>query len=370
MKAINRRWISWLAVTVGLFIAGITTGATAQWVNLPYAGPFHLQVDRSSVRRISDREFRASWRSGRDLEQRFSEFVGIIDCFDIRVTLEQEMRIDKTGWPDPKFHTWKYNYLERTSEHGGRSSEMGEQEESRAVKYPSTLNSEFQVIRYLCESEPVLKENHEVGGATLQARYKCDRADNAGTAICKPDQETRELLGLLTTRTVQIEEACRVDSVELDNLLAHWLSKSMKCRTRGGEPCGLSSLHWATHGLGEDLARVQLGQSCTYLPDALQSMKKEERDEVALDIFRTCVTKNISALDDRISPANIVAEGVIASCRSHLTASLVSGPEFISGILPTITAGVLRARQEPRPTAARKPKTSQRDGGGAASKKK
>lgn len=360
----------WLIIAVLTLIAGHPTTASAQWIDLPYAKPFLLQVDSSSALRILDGEFRVSWRFGRDLEKRFSEYSGRIDCFDIRVVLEHETVIDRTGWPDPMFHAWHYNYRDRTSEYGGRKSVMNEEQRWRAVKYPEAGSSEFQVMRYLCESEPGFKEQHELRGESLQARNRCDRADNAAKAMCKPDQETRELLGLLTIRTVQIEEACEVDSDELDSLLAHWLLESSKCRPRGGKPCGLSSLRSATYRLGEDLARAQLGQPCRYIPIALQSMQEKERDEIALDLFRMCITKTIPALDDRISPANIVAEGAIASCRSHLPSDLTSGTEFTSGILPTITAEVLRARKKPRSSETRESRAGQDDVGGTVSKKK
>lgn len=358
----------WWAIAL-LALAWTPTIATAQWTDIPYAKPFFLQIDPSSVLKTSDTEFRLSWRFGRDPERRFSEYIGRIDCFDVKVVLEQESRVDKTGWPDPKYHTSKYNYREGTTEYIGRKSVMDDQERSRAVHYPGAESSEFQVIRYMCESEPGFKEAHELRGASVQARNKCDRADNATKAMCKPDQETRELLGLLITRTVQMEEVCGADSDQMDALLAYWIAESLKCRTRGGEPCGMYSLQSATSTLGEDLSSAQLGQPCRQLPIALRSMEKRERDELALDSFRNCVTNSIQALDDRISPANVVAEGVIASCRSHLPSDLVSGTEFTSGIVPTITAGVLRSRQK-QPPATHKRKARQGDVGNAASTRK
>lgn len=368
-KSAMRTAKEWRCLTIALvaLVPWLPTRATAQWIDIPYAKPWLLQVDQSAVLRIASDEFRVTWRVGRDLERNFTEMSGRINCDDVRLDLEHETRIDKAMWPDPAWHTWKYNYLDGISEYAGRQSKMGARERSRAVQFPETGSSEFRVIRYLCESEAGFKEAHELGGASLQARFKCDRADRAVTAMCKPDQETRELLGLLITRINQVEDACEVDSDKITDLLAHWLRTSMKCRIRSGETCGLYNLRSAIDGLGKDLTSVHFGQACEYLPAALQSMERDQHQEAALDLFRSCVAKTIPKLDDRISPANVVAEGVFGSCRSHLPPTLATSPDFTSGILPTLTAEVLRSRQMPKPRAARKPTPSRGDAGGTVS---
>lgn len=362
----------WRCLTIALvaLVPWLPTRATAQWIDIPYAKPWLLQVDQSAVRKIASDEFRVTWRVGRDLERNFTEMSGRINCDDVRLDLEHETRIDKAMWPDPAWHTWKYNYLDGISEYAGRKSKMDARERSRAVQFPSTGSSEFRVIRYLCESEAGFREAHELGGASLQARFRCDRADRAITAMCKPDRETRELLGLLTTRVNQVEDACEVESDKITNLLAHWLGTSMKCRTRNGEACGLYNLRLALDGLGGDLTRRHFGQACEYLPAALKTMENDEHEEAALDRFRSCVAKTVPKLDDRISPANVVAEGVLGSCRSRLPPNLASSPDFTSGILPTLTTAVLRSRQMPKPRAARKPTTSPGDVDGTVSNRR
>ena len=109
--------------------------------------------------------------------------------------------------------------------------------------------------------------------------------------------------------------------------------------------------------------RVRNGEGCTGASSLLRMMDEDEFRETSIAAFNECALHAVRDLDDRVSPANVVAEAAFGSCRGKLTPGLASSTAFSSRLLPSMTAAVLRNRQAkpaaPQPAPAA-PKAQQK----------
>lgn len=251
---------------------------------------------------------------------------------------------------DPERQVFTRDFIDGTSTSFWGRKPLSEDEKMRAVQFPTSGSSQSRLVRALCQNELFFRQFHELTGDDVQKQWGCGTPRLAKAPMCEPDLETRELLGQLIMRMGQVEKACAVSDEQTNLVTRVWLKDVEACR---GAACDLGTLRMRVGGLGDDLSRAAAGQRCSYLPNAVKRAQQDEARDAASLRFTACLAKTIPELDDRVSPADVVAEGVYAACRSELTPDLASSSNFATTVIPSVTSQVLRARKESRKSASK-----------------
>lgn len=339
------RWARAAAFLLCAFAAATTHSASWKVINSTPGG-FRYEVDTDSLQQIQQGEYRVLYRWGVDLERDFSLETLSLDCFNQSALTTRSVTTNRNMFRgEPEWQVSVSDFAAGTVTRGGRTSPVSADERMRALSFPTLTEPKGKILRMACAEESLFKALHEATGLELQRKSGCDRPDMQSAPLCKPDVESRELLGQMITRLGQAARACALTDAQVNLLGRVWLKDAEVCRAGN---CDLQLMAMRISGLGTDLARAAAGQPCTYIPPTLKSAEQAEARDEGVARFRECLKKSVPELDDRISPANVVAEGVFAACRGQLSADMVGNTTFASTVLPSLTTMVLRHRQESR----------------------
>ncbi|MFT3816416.1 MAG: hypothetical protein QM750_02090 [Rubrivivax sp.] len=301
------------------------------------------------------------WRWGREFVNDYSTDTLRVECGEHKVVTERSVSINRSMYPsDPERQVFTRDFIEETSTSYWGRKPLSADEKMRAVRFPTSGSPESRLVRVLCQNEPFFKQFHELTGDDVQKQWGCGTPRLANAPMCKPDLETRELLGQLIMRISQVEKACALSGEQANLVTRVWLKEMETCRSA---KCDLGALSMGVEGLGGDLTRAAAGQACTFIARSTQMARDSEAKDASEVRFTACLAKTIPELDDKVSPANVVAEGVYAACRDQLTPELAGSSNFATTVLPSVTGQVLRARQEsrkPTPKQAPKPAAKQK----------
>ena len=344
-----------------LFAAAPTPATAEAWVAMDNGKGYRYEFDADAVERVTNGVYRVKWRWGREAVSEYTRDTLRVECEEHKVVTERSVSINR--WMDaanPERQVVTDDYIAGTSTSFWRTTPLSADQKMRAVRYPTSGTPESRLVRALCQNEPFFRQFHEGIGEDAQKRWGCGTPRLANAPMCQPDLGTRELLGQLFMRTEQIEKACAVSDEQTNLVTRVWLKEAEACQ---GTSCDLGILRMKVSGLADDLSRAAAGQRCIYLANAVISAQQSEARDAASVPFTECLAKTIPELDDKVSPANVVAEGVYAACRGQLTPDLASSSNFATTVIPSVTSQVLRARQEsrkpvpkPQPKPAAKPK--------------
>lgn len=344
-----------------LFAAAPTLATAEAWVAMDNGKGYRYGFDADAVERVTNGVYRVKWRWGREFVNDFSTDNLRVECGEHKVVTERSVSLNRSMYPsDPARQLFSNDFLEGTSTSYWGKKPLSAEEKMRAVRFPTSGSPESRLVRALCQGEPFFRQFHEVAGENVQKRWGCDTPRLATAPMCKPDLETRELLGQLIMRIDQVEKACALSSDDANLISRVWLKEAEACR---GTVCDLSLMQMSIDGLGGDLMRAAAGERCTYAASAVGRAQQSEARDAASVRFTDCLARTIPELDDKVSPANVVAEGVYAACRDQLTPELASSSNFATTVIPSVTSQILRARQQsrkpipkPQPKPAVKPK--------------
>ncbi|MFN3738072.1 hypothetical protein [Hydrogenophaga sp.] len=327
---------------------------------------FRYEFDADAVERVTNGVYRVKWRWGRELVNDYSTNTSRVECGEHKLVTERSVSINRALYPsDPERQVFTRDFIEGESTSFWGRKPLSADEKMRAVQFPTSGSPQSKLVRILCQNEPFFRQFHELSGEDVQRQLGCGTPRLANALMCKTDLETRELLGQLIMRVDQIEKACAVNDEQTNQVARVWLKDVETCRSA---KCDLDALKMGVQGLGDDLMRAAAGQACTFVMRVTERAKDIEARDAASLRFTACLAKTIPELDDKVSPANVVAEGVYATCRGQLTPDLASSSSFASSVLPSVTSQVLRVRQEsrkPAPKPATKPKAKPAEGVGS-----
>ena len=329
-----------------MIFAGLAVAAHAEsWVTISsMPGRALLQLDTDSVVKTSDSTSQATWRYGKSFEKSYVKKHGTIDCRN------ESMRLDtKTQWAfqDPVFPNGiLINYAAASDSPNSRARPLSELERAEAFEFPDG-GGNAQLFHRVCELEDLSEARLEESAAAIQKLFGCGSDAMVGSSLCARDAVTAETLHFLVLRLQQIEQACAITAVQMNMLLKSWLADDAACR-RDGQRCDLWQMQLKVSGLGSDLARVALKQSCSFAPQAVQEAVVNDERRLSTARFRRCIARLIPELDDRVSSADVVASGALGSCRRELTPDLARSKTFSDAVLPGLTAAVLESRRQVR----------------------
>jgi hypothetical protein len=350
---------------LAVLFAAVPTSATAEaWVAVDNGKGYRYEFDSDAVERVTNGVYRVKWRWGIEFVNHFSTDTLRVECGEHKVVTERSVSFNRSMYPaEPDKQVFTTDFTEGASTSFWGKKPLSADEKMRAVRFPTSGSPESRLVRTLCQNEPFFRQFHEVAGEEVQKQWGCGSPRLANAPMCKPDLETRELLGQLLMRTDQVNKACAVGAEQTNLIMRVWLKAVEACRGTGGTVCDVEILRMQVSGLGGDLSSAAAGQRCNYAPGAIERARLDEARDASVAVFRKCLDETIPKLDDKVSPANVVAEGVYASCRGQLTPDLASNATFTARAIPGITAQVLQARQEsgkptpkPQPKQAPKPK--------------
>lgn len=353
-----KRVILGLAVFIA---AGV--GHAAGWVTIGNASSGGItQVDEDSITKPRDGQYRLAWRIGANPDKLTAIFVGTADCLTESLHLESETRIEQ----DPVLARYSGNtvidYIAGTRATSGRVSALSAQDKQRRHLYPSNGGEPSSLLRYLCGNSIPSTAQRETLATALQEKLGCNALPWKGTVLCQKDPKSVGALYELTSRFEQASSACSLPSEESSLILRDWYLSLSECRDAGG--C-LPVVMLQTSGVVADLAAAAERQQCTYFRQSLATAQEHVATRAALANFRACVTKQIPALDDRMSPADTIATAVFGVCEGLLPVRMNANQGVRANSLPAISAEVLqfrqlllRQQQKPKPQG-QKPKSFQ-----------
>jgi hypothetical protein len=315
-----------------------------------------LLLDPTSVKSVSDKYrsavLDATWKEQTKTLGDWSQITARIDCEQASVLVLRKQTYT-SFLPNPAQRHAEYDYIAgtRTDWRGTTPLSEAEQRSAEQVLYPADdlLN---KVVRRVCSDAEAYAERNERSGERIQKEAGCDTAAPSAQALCSGDIDTRELLGRFVLRTSQVHRVCSISLEQLYPLLKSRMTAAQK-RCGDDARCFRADLGWIVTGFGRDLSTTK-GESCRYTLDALDALASDKKREDGIARFSACAIDGVKTLDDRTSPADVVARGVFGVCRRELTEDLARSAAFESKALPGLVGAVLQARQKaPRPPSKR-----------------
>lgn len=278
-----------------------------------------LEIDQDSISQVSDTSFTAAWRlaSARDGFKAISN--GTIDCAN------EVLRLPK---PDVRG--------------------------SNRV-YPAGRAFLGAVVWHVCGRLSEYRSARERQIAAARARAECDsKSAEVAPELCANSEDAKEALRILYLRIGQVQLACNLSKGQAESIALGIFSDVRVCRVSTPN-CGVGLVTQHAEGLGGDLGRVELGQRCSYTPWIVAKAAEALESDESVKRFQRCADLAVSKLDDRVSPADVVADGVFGACRDELVPMLASSAVFASTVRPKIIANILLHRQKFRQRPPVKP---------------
>lgn len=332
-----------------LFLALISLLASAAraetWLEVrSEPGKHFLQLDQDSVVSDSDGRYTVTWRHGVTLQKSYFVKNGTVDCASESIKLSSSTYVET----DPVLaklqgteQVTDYELGKRTF--GGRSYDLLESSRLDRFQFPGPGSSEDQLIQRICQKEfsarPRVKSVNE-----FQQRLGCSSSDSAPTWLCAKDPITLDTLHHLFLRLTQVKARCHTPQAHLESVLDNWLTIAGECRSSKG--CGIALLQLDVSGLGGDLSRAANDQVCSYMERSVAAAAEDNEKRDSLTRYKSCVQRSVPALDDLISPADVIASAVHGTCRAELTHGLAQSKDFADAVLPGLSAAVLQQRKD------------------------
>lgn len=291
---------------IGLLVLSGVSQAE-QWVAFDPAVP-RAQYDADSVQHIH-KGTRVTWRMpASPSSSMMTTYTGMVSCTLGAVAV----LIEST--PQGKI----LDYQSRVMHYNGETRSIPEQHLMQAEVLPYPDDSLGQLVKVICvasEEDSSQVDRHEHDKAVR--KFLCGDS-NSSPPICSSASAISDGLSSLRERSVQGKVACKLSDAELTELLTGWLEELSTCATPSA--CR-AQMRARVEGISGDYGQVVHGRQCIYLPAALGAVREREAKVVA---FRTCLSREVDRLDDRVSPAETVAKTVYSSCRDSLPIDLRS----------------------------------------------
>ncbi len=231
------------------------------------------------------------------------------------------------------------DYLSRTQQQGSKPpSPLSEQDTRAANQFPTPSSSEGKLLARLCQFDqgPKIKAVKEL------LRRGCK--EGSAAYLCRmTDADFLEYANLVS-RIQLAEYACNMGRERLSSISYGWLRALARCQDSAGGCRGLLSLQ--VSGVSQDLSAAMQGGTCAYLAGAQAQIDADEAKNAAWDTYRKCVSAKIITLDDGRSPADVIARGVFAQCRSQSPVSNMYEPG--QSVIDLLTGRILEERQARR----------------------
>jgi hypothetical protein len=330
-------------------VAVVTAAARAEtWINqLPSSVGVFAEIDQDATRPAGDDRFDVTWRTGDSKDRPYWVQHGIVDCPSESVQMLTSTYIET----DPTMRRINggdlvTDYVAGTSTLGTRSpSALTESARAGAFEYPTRSSATGAVIRGVCR-QPGQKEQREAVAREAQRGLGCTTAPT-GDPMCGQDAATLDALDLLVIRLQQVQRACGLSATQVSALFTDWTGRVLdSARAKFRNPMMLIDMD--ASGLGKDLALVARNRPCRYVAQDLQAAEEHTRTRDALAQFQACVRRSVPALDDRISAADVVANGVLGACQAELPNDMAGDPGVARTLLSSLTAAVLEHRRAAR----------------------
>ena len=230
----------------------------------------------------------------------------------------------------------------------------------RRMSYPVYGQTNWKVIRAVCGEKWRDKESRQKLGDSVQHNLFCEKAEYRNFPFCKKDEKTIELLSSIGLRMYQVIEGCKAPSADVMRvLLGYGDSIISSCKDSNAKYCNTNNLYTFASVLESDLRKLFEKKYCTQINDAIEETKNQAKRNVVLQKFTTCTAKMLVELDDRVSPADVIASGAIGACQIILGDSSASTQQFIDAQKQALTGAVLINRRKAiKPPNKPKPKSS------------
>lgn len=206
----------------------------------------------------------------------------------------------------------RLDYRGRVMYYNGETRPIAEHHLTQAEVLPYPDDTLGQLVRVVCvasEEDSSQADRHEHDKAVRE--FLCG-GSNSSLPICSSASAIRDGLSSLRQRAVLGQVTCNLSDAEVTELLTGWLEELSTCATPSA--CR-AQMRARVKGISGDYGQVVYGGQCIYLPAALAAIRERKTKAVA---FRTCLSREIDRLDDRVSPAKTVAKAVYLSCRDSL----------------------------------------------------
>lgn len=315
MKKVYLLLARWLALSTLVAVAPAVTRAENWLIVAGDPSGARIEVDQDAISQVSDASFNAAWRAAYARNGFNPTGVGTVDCSTEAIHLSKP---DRFGIKDI---------------------------------YPAGREDLGAVVWHVCRRLPQYNKARDSQIAMSRARVKCDsKSPEVAAQLCETSEDAQDALRVLYLRISQVERACNLSEDQVQSIVQGLSADVEICRVSTPN-CGVGVLTQEAQGFGWDITRLALGPGCTYTPQALAKAAESLALKGSLQRFKGCVRLEIAKLDDRVSPADVIADGVFGACRDQLVPMLATSELFAKGLQPKIIASILlhRERATPRP---------------------
>lgn len=337
-------------VILGLAASALAVaGHAATWTDISRVpGKSVTQLDTDSLRQIGPGQFSVTWRGGASMDKISAILVGTVDCASESFHLTSETLIEQNpslahdlvilaGNKDRV-----YDYVAGTVTWLGRPMPLSDRDKLARHRYPADAGEDNSIFHYLCKDVIPSTAQREAVSSVIQTKLGCNATPWKGTVLCQRDPKSLGALYSFTMRFEQAVAACSMPAEHASQVLRDWYQTLAECRDTGG--C-LPVMQLTTSGLIDDLAAATEHQPCTYLEQSLASAREHAVTRASITNFQACVTKQIPALDDLLSSADVIANAVYGACEGQLPGRMHGNPSIRGNSLPGISAEVLQFRR-------------------------
>ncbi len=341
-------------IILGLMVAvlaGVVHSAT--WFDIAYVpGKSVTQIDADSLAQIGPGQYNLTWRVDAGPEKISEIYTGTVYCSSESIRLNSKRVIEQNSSlvRDLKVIAGKSGNIDSVYDYEAgtvtwidvRPRPLSALEKSSRYQYPSNGGEAGSLLQHLCAGTIPSTAQREAVSSAIQAKLGCNAAPWKGTVLCQRDPKSLGVLYSLTMRFEQATSACSLPTDQTNEVLRDWYQSLAGCRDAGG--C-VPVMQLKISGLTDDLVAASEQQSCTYLAQSVTHAKEHGATRMAMANFRTCVTKQIPALDDGMSSADVIANATYGACEGLLPARMIGNSSIRGNILPGISAEVLQFRQ-------------------------
>jgi len=329
------------------FLGAVMSAQAENWIDVRSGpGSSFFSYDADAVSSLGDQKYFGIWRSGLSMDLPYNIYQGIVDCELESLSLERSAYVQADPIIikfDPQPAVTDYVVGKYTK--GDYSRQLTGSEKKGRNQFPSGTSPEGMFIKQVCYKQNSDELPYESKVNAFQEALGCGTAQGtANSPLCAQDAPGLEILRSLFMRLDQVQAICSMQVSEMDALVNFWLSKVKTCK--GPKNCDLLLLQWEVSGLGADLGRAASNESCSYVAQSIKRMEEDKAHSQDAMRFRVCTARNIQELDDRLSPANVVAEAVYAICRTEFAPDLAKSKKFAETVIPAVTGQVLKARKQ------------------------
>jgi hypothetical protein len=336
--------------TCVLFVALLTCSAAQAepWVavgNYREADPNGISYDVASISGAGGATIEVTWREGFSSRKSYRVKTGILDCQALSISLIKMRFKDMPELVGTA--SGKEDVIDFTSDDPKKRT-LGGLVNFPRYSYPTFASDEGQLIDALCRKVGPDWDSRLQREVT---EFCAVQKSRSAVVLCNGDPVGARALWLSAFRIAQAKQACDATDDVLNTVLEAALAGeptlSEKCSGKN-MPC-VDELDYLSVDLGKDIADSKNGSPCQTVAArvaAIAEANKKRQESVAR--FAACVKLQIAELDDGLSPANVVADGVYVVCQAALAlASPVESETTLqvqATIKPSVVASILAYR--------------------------